>query len=124
MNSDSKKPPDGFAVGNEASESSLETNQGSGQTTTQNAAATGLEAAKENAIIKGLKDSVDTTLKEVRSKVDPRDLLYYFGILVTFGVLVVGPFAARYVLSTGLANLQASYTHASPSFLPQANAAV
>jgi hypothetical protein len=98
MNSDSKKPPREFPETNEAPESSLETTNVSGLTTIHSAAAKGLEAAKENAIIKGLKDSVDTTLKDVRSKVDPKDLLYYFGILVTFGVLAVGPFAARYVL--------------------------
>ena len=97
MNSDSKKPPREFTETNETPESSLETTNVSGQTI-HSAAAKGLEAAKENAIIKGLKDSVDTTLKDVRSKVDPKDLLYYFGILVTFGVLAVGPFAARYVL--------------------------
>lgn len=50
------------------------------------------------APLKGLVDSVDNTIQGVRSKVKPQDLLYYFAFVATFGLLVVGPFAARYVL--------------------------
>lgn len=102
MHSDSKKPPHETGETQIPPESSLETTPVSGQTTVRNLTAKERESATENVMIKGLKASVDTTLQEVRSKVDPRDLLYYFGILATFGVLVVGPFAARYVKSAVL----------------------
>jgi len=95
MNSDSKKTPNELSESSEGSESpsSNTTSVSSGHETTTSVP----NPTDENTIIKGLKDSVDTTIKEVRSKVDPRDLLYYFGIVTTFGVLMVGPFAARYV---------------------------
>lgn len=49
------------------------------------------------APLKGLVDSVDNTIQGVRSKVKPQDLLYYFAFVATFGLLVVGPFAARHM---------------------------
>ncbi len=53
--------------------------------------------ASQTSSLRGLADSVDTTIQGVRSKVNPKDLLYYFALLATFGILVVGPLVARYV---------------------------
>lgn len=100
FNSDGRGTSNSDSTGNRDSaheESSTGTPQGSGQSAP--GTATGKEDAgnfaSERNVIQGLRDSVDTTIKEVRSKVDPTTLLYYFGFVAAFGILVVGPFAAR-----------------------------
>lgn len=54
-------------------------------------------APKENVAFQELVDTVDTSIRVVRGKVSPKDLLYYFALLTVFGILVVGPLVARYV---------------------------
>lgn len=93
LNSDSSKPPP--PPSNESNSS--ETTSSSTNTTATSTVEDALQRASSNPTVKGLRDSMDITMKEVRSKVNPRDLLYYFALLTVFGLLIVGPIAARYV---------------------------
>ena len=99
LTSDSKnqRPEDGQANDpistKDSSEGSTQSTSGAAISETTKPSA----ATKENAPFRELVDTVDTRIQVVRGKVSPKDLLYYFALLTTFVILVVGPLVARYV---------------------------
>ena len=97
LTSDSKKQPPEDGQKNDqlstkdSSEGSTPSGEAMGETTKASS------APKENVAFQELVDRVDTGIQVVRGKVSPKDLLYYFALLATFALLVVGPLVARYV---------------------------
>lgn len=101
MNSDSNKKPPPTSDKEEATTATTSTETSSSSSSSPNFKPEHADkhlVGETNPALKGLVDSVDNKIQHLWSRVNLKEFLQYFSFVVTFGLLVVGPIAVRYVL--------------------------